>query len=95
MKILKNLVSGMCLLIISTLLTACNSKINQDNYEKVHAGMTFQDVTQILGEPTNTAGLSFGNVIGLSASWEDRHGSITIQFFDNKVKIKNFNQAVK
>lgn len=95
MEILKSIRKILFIIIVSAFVSACSSRINQDNYEKVKPGMSYQEVESILGEPSSTTSLSFGNVIGLSASWEDHHGSINVQFFNNKVKIKNFNQPFK
>jgi hypothetical protein len=42
-------------------LTAC-SKLTEDNLQKIHNGMTTDDVKAILGEPTNTQS---GNALSL------------------------------
>jgi hypothetical protein len=73
---------------------ACKvSQVNVDNYNKIQPGMSFEQVKQILGEPTDVASMSFGELSGTSASWKSKQGVIVIQFLNNSVKIKSFNQV--
>lgn len=91
----KNLGMGLSIVILLTIISACTSKVNQESYEKIKPGMSLREVKILLGEPTNTTSLSYGDVVGTSANWEDHGGSITVQFLNNKVKIKNYNQGSK
>lgn len=62
------------------LLAAC-SKVNQENYAKLKAGMPRADVEQLLGSPTECAG-----AVGLtSCTWKDKESLISIQFAGDKV----------
>lgn len=44
---------GACLLLLA--LVACDSKVNQANFDKIKGAMTEQEVIAILGEPTKSA----------------------------------------
>lgn len=62
------------------LLAAC-SKVNQDNYSKLKAGMPKAEVESLLGSPTECSG-----AIGLtSCTWGDQKTFISVQFAGDKV----------
>jgi hypothetical protein len=62
------------------LLAAC-SKVNQENYAKLKAGMPKAEVDSLLGSPTECSG-----AIGLtSCNWGDEKVSISVQFAGDKV----------
>ncbi|WP_333844861.1 outer membrane protein assembly factor BamE domain-containing protein [Pelomicrobium sp.] len=71
-------------------LAACGAKVTQENFDKIKAGMTQEEVTALLGEPTESSGFSLGNLSGTSAVWKDRDGAIHIQFVNGKVLSKQF-----
>ncbi|HSC82192.1 MAG TPA: outer membrane protein assembly factor BamE [Pseudomonas sp.] len=73
---LRNLV----VLTACVLLAAC-SKINQENYAKLKAGMPKAEVESLLGSPTECSG-----AIGLtSCTWGDQKTFISVQFAGDKV----------
>lgn len=62
------------------LLAAC-SKVNQENYSKLKAGMPKADVESLLGSPSECSG-----AIGLtSCTWGDQKTFISVQFAGDKV----------
>lgn len=62
------------------LLAAC-SKINQENYSKLKAGMAKSEVESLLGSPSECSG-----AIGLtSCTWGDDKTFISVQFAGDKV----------
>ncbi len=72
----------LALLSLCVLLTACN-KINQDNYSKIHAGMTKGEVEQLLGAATDCSG-----ALGMSScTWGDKDAFISVQYAGDKVVI--------
>lgn len=87
-------ISLITLVVILLLITACQSKINKTNFESIKSGMSYEQVNAILGTPSSSTSLSFGNTTGTSARWENRNGSIVIQFFNDKVKVKQFTDGV-
>lgn len=61
-------------------LTAC-SKITQDNYSKLNAGMTKAEVESLLGGPSECAG-----ALGMSScTWGDEKRFISVQYAGDKV----------
>jgi len=82
--------SKILVLIASSLLIACTSKISQENYNKITTEMSYADVEKILGKPTNTNQLAFGEISAATAIWEGKKGKVVIQFLNDKVKLKNF-----
>ncbi len=68
------------LLSFCVLLAAC-SKINQENYSKLSAGMDKVQVEALLGSPTECSG-----AIGLtSCTWGDQKSFISVQYAADKV----------
>ena len=71
---------NLAILAACVLLAAC-SKINQDNYSKLKAGMPKSEVESLLGSPTECSG-----AIGLtSCTWGDEKSFISVQFAGDKV----------
>lgn len=77
-------------LFLLAVLGACGSKVNQDNFDRVQVGMTFEEVRKILGPATESSSVQIGDLSGTSASWVSEEGRIQIQFLNDKVKIKQF-----
>ena len=70
----------MALVVPICLLTAC-SKITAENYAKLKAGMSYKEVTGILGNPT-----SCDDVVGFkSCKWGDEKSHITVRFAGDAV----------
>ena len=62
------------------LLAAC-TKINQENYSKLKAGMTKAEVEKLLGSPAECSG-----AVGLtSCTWGDDKTVISVQYAGDKV----------
>ena len=64
------------------LLSGCN-KLTQSNFSKIQSGMSYQEVSDILGEATNCKG-KFGIS---SCIWGDKDHYISIQFVSDKATI--------
>jgi hypothetical protein len=81
-----------CLLAAALLLAlgGCGTSFDQKTYDKIQVNMSLKEVIAILGEPTESKGASLGGLSGTSAAWKDRHGTISVQFINGKVKMKSF-----
>jgi hypothetical protein len=77
-------------IIMALLLSACGSKISQENFNKIKDGMAEADVVNILGEPTESSSMGVAGLSGSSSTWKKDKTSITIQFVNGKVALKNF-----
>lgn len=61
-------------------LAAC-SKLTQENYAKLEAGMTRVQVEQLLGKPTECSG-----ALGISScTWGDENRFVSVQFASDRV----------
>ena len=61
-------------------LSGC-SKVTQENYEKIKVGMTYEQVTDILGKPTaSESGLGMKHCV-----WKDGEKAIDIKMLADKV----------
>jgi len=74
-------------------LGACDSGLNRENFDRITNGMTMEKVVDLLGEPDRTSELQLGGLSGTSAVWEDDDTRITIQFINDKVKVKQFTRS--
>jgi len=86
---------GVSALLASVLVVGCGSKVTQENYDKIQAGMTREDVKAILGEPTESSGASIGTISGDSWVWKKDGTVITIQFVGGKVLAKQFGHKAR
>lgn len=74
---------------LSLPLLAC-SPINQENFSKIQDDMTMEQVTAILGQPTESSSLGLGPLSGTNAVWKGDKGIISLQFINGKVRMKSF-----
>ena len=81
-------------LAMSLLIIAC-SKLTQENFSKIKLGMTMQQVTSILGEPTNVEKINIAGISGTSATWQNDEAQIDIQFLNEQVTVKAFSRHKK
>jgi len=81
---------GAMILLCATFLLGCSSQITQKNFDKVQSGMTQEEVTAILGDPTESSSIGFGPVGGTTSTWKANGRTITIQFVNGKVIAKVF-----
>ena len=67
------------------LVTAC-SKLTEENLEKVHNGMTTDEVRATLGEPTSTeTGSALGLISGTTFIHHTSSSDVKITFLNDKV----------
>ena len=70
----------LALLAFCVLLAAC-SKVTQENYQKLSAGMAKSEVESLLGKPTDCSG-----ALGMSScTWGDKNSFISVQYAGDKV----------
>lgn len=77
------------------LTAAACSRVDQGNFDKIQEGMSVEEVTGILGEPTETSQIDLKIVTGGAAHWKDEKTGrkISVQFLNGKVKFKQFEDA--
>ncbi len=75
----------------AAVLASC-AKITQDNFAKIHEGMTEQEVIALLGEPTEANSVNVLGVSGTSARWAGNDAEITIRIVNGKVALKRFDK---
>jgi hypothetical protein len=83
-------------IVICMSLVSCTSfKISQENFEKIHTGMTMAQVTAILGEPTESSSVDVAVFSGTASTWKAQGVTITIQFVNGKVVAKQLTKGDK
>ncbi len=82
----------LALVLASELLVSCESKITQANFDRIETGMPRAEVIALLGEPTEASSINFAGLSGTSAKWIKGDTVITIQFFNEKVRLKKFSR---
>jgi len=73
------------------LLAAC-SKVTQENFARIQDGMSEQDVTAILGSPSQSSSSSILGISGTSSTWRGGDAVITVRFVNGKVALKSFDK---
>lgn len=72
----------------AAILAACKSDLSPENYARIENGMSMAQVTDILGKPSETSTLGLGGLTGTAATWTDGKTTISIQFLNDKVQLK-------
>lgn len=63
------------------LLSACGSKLSLDNYNKLKVGQSYDEIKQVIGDPTRC-----DEMLGVRACvWGDEQRGISVNFVADKV----------
>jgi hypothetical protein len=78
---------GRMLLILSLAFTlsACAQKLTQENLDKVHSGMTVDEVKSVLGSPTD---IESANMLGFKSTtfvYHTKSADVKVTFLNDKV----------
>jgi outer membrane protein assembly factor BamE (lipoprotein component of BamABCDE complex) len=87
-KIAASVSKLVALAVLAFALSACGSKLNNDNLAKVKNGMSTVEVKGILGQPTR---VETGSILGLEGTtfYYEKHGSkVQISFINDQVTVK-------
>jgi outer membrane protein assembly factor BamE (lipoprotein component of BamABCDE complex) len=84
---------GIAILLLA--LAGCSSRLSQENFDKIHEGMSQKEVREILGEPVNAEGTSVLGISGGESVWRDDKTLITVHFLNDKVVSKRMSRADK
>lgn len=79
--------------VLTLALAGCGSKLNEENFARVQDDMTEQQVIDLLGTPTETSSMSALGLSGTAAIWRDKDATISVQFVNGKVRLKQFERA--
>jgi len=71
-------------------LAACGSRVNQENYEKVRNDMSVEQVSDILGKPTEVSSFGIGGLSATTSRWEGKSHTILVTFANDRVKMKTY-----
>jgi hypothetical protein len=72
--------------IVTLLLVAACSRLTEANLEKIHNGMTTDEVKAILGDPTSSATSSaLGIISGTTYTYHTSSSDVKITFVNDKV----------
>jgi len=66
-------------------LTACGSKLTEDNLQKIHNGMTTDEVKAILGTPTDVQSSGALGITGTTFTYHTSTSDVKITFLNEKV----------
>ncbi len=71
-----------CLLLLPGLLTGC-SRINAENYAKIHVGMPRSEIVGLLGKPDECSGLTVPILSAEKCSWKSGEHQISVSFLND------------
>ena len=75
---------AIAILLLTVALAAC-SKATPENYAKLDAGMTRDQVYAILGTPDDISSHAIGGLTTESATWKGPHNTIEVRFVGDKL----------
>lgn len=84
MKVPKKLI--IMALLLYLVLFGCN-KLNRENYDKIKAGMDYQQVVSIIGDPDKCDAIMGSK----NCVWGNENKNITINFIGDKVFVLSMN----
>lgn len=73
------------------LLVAC-SKVSEENFGRIEEGMSEEQVTAVLGKPTEATSVAVLGVSGTTSRWVGNGAVITVRFVNGKVALKSFDK---
>ena len=85
--------AGLAGLLMLTLI-AC-SKVTPDNYGKLEAGMSQEEVHKILGQPDDVSGGGIGTLTLSTETWNGPKHVVRITFAGDKMTIKSIEPTEK
>jgi hypothetical protein len=72
-------------------LAACApSKLTEQNISKIVDGMTIEQVTAIVGPPTETQTGAILGISGTSSTWRERDATLSLQFVNDRLVLKSY-----
>lgn len=74
-------------------LASCRGDLTPENYARIENGMSLEQVTGILGKPSDSSTLGLGGLTGTNAVWSDGKTTISVQFVNDKVQFKQMAQS--
>lgn len=77
-----------CLLILG--LAGCESRVTQENFNRIEIGMSVEDVHAILGSPSESSSINIAGISGTNSTWSRFDTTITVQFLNGAVASKQF-----
>ena len=80
------------LLAVLLVVAAGCSRITQENFLKIQEGMTEQEVTSVLGSPTESNSMNVLGVSGTASRWVGNDAEIVVRFVNGKVALKSFDK---
>ncbi len=83
------------IVILLLCLAACGSRLSQENFDKIHEGMSQKEVREILGEPVDASGASLLGLSSGEAVWKDDKTTITVHFLNDKLVSKKMSRTEK
>lgn len=75
---------------LSALLAACGARVSQENYDKIRNDMSTEEVSRILGKPTEVSSFGVGDLSATTSKWIGETHTIVVAFANDKVKMKTY-----
>jgi hypothetical protein len=88
---MKATISVLAAALAAILLSAC-TRVTQENFSRIEAGMSEREVISILGSPTESSSIDVLGVSGTAARWVGGDAEINVRFVGGKVALKSFDK---
>lgn len=83
------------MLVVAMLWLAACARVTPENYNKLQAGMTREEVYAILGKPDDVGGGGFGKLEMSTETWRGRSHTVSITFGNGKLVLKAIGDTSK
>ena len=85
LKIVRRGVVGALIVLVCVVSLGCESKLNQQNFDKIKPGMSEADIINVIGKPVEVDPIKMpGGIVAAKEVWKDNEKSITINFLGGK-----------
>ncbi len=86
LAVMKTVITAVFVCVLLT-LAAC-SRITRENYAKLEAGMTREEVYRLLGKPDDVSGSGIGQLTLTTETWTGPKHIVRVTFAGDKVTLK-------
>lgn len=81
--------------LLAALMLAGCSRVTLENYQKLEAGMTHEQVYALLGKPDQVSGGGVGNMSFSNETWSGGGREIRLTFGGDKLLLKTIEDSAK
>lgn len=79
----------------AVMLVAACTRVTAENYSRIEAGMSREEVYEVLGKPDEVTGGGLGRLTFSAETWKGRKQTINVTFSGDRVALKSIGQTAE